>query len=65
MKPKKEIKDLLAWLDKEQNSQAKLAVALNYKSTNTIAKWIYNNDIPFRQREAVAKIIKGQTHVDS
>jgi hypothetical protein len=58
MKYKPEVKDLVQWL--ETHSKAELAVLLDYKTTNTIVKWIENNEIPRRMRSAVAQIIAGE-----
>lgn len=61
MRRKPEIKKLVEWLKKEGNSSAKMAMAMGYKSSNTIEKWISNNKIPARSRETALSIIGEQS----
>jgi transposase-like protein len=58
MKYKKEVKELMDWLKLEQNSAAKLAAHMGYKTSNTISKWIKEKAIPQRQIEAVLEFIR-------
>lgn len=64
MRRKPEIKKLVEWLKKEGNSSAKMAMAMGYKSSNTIEKWISNNKIPARSREIALSII-GEQNVNT
>lgn len=58
MKYKKEIKELLKWLENDQNNMAQIAAHMGYKTTSTIGKWIKENSIPQRQIEAVLEFIR-------
>jgi hypothetical protein len=59
MEYKPEVKELIDWLDNEENTRVKLASIMGYRSCLTVLKWIQNNHIPFRQRETVLSIIRG------
>lgn len=55
---KPEIEALIKWL--ENNSAARLAVELDYKSTVTFSNWIRRGSIPRREVDKVMKIINGK-----
>ena len=58
MRYKPEVKALVTWLRIEGHSAAQLAVAMGYKSSTTINKWISQNCVPPRQRQQLMKIIE-------
>lgn len=60
MNEKKLISDLKIWLEKDNNSKAKLAVKLGYKSSAAIQMWLLRDSIPDWQIERVEKIIKSK-----
>lgn len=52
------IQELKKWLDTPGNSRTTLAHILKYKSTATIDRWLTKGNVPERERERVAEIIK-------
>ena len=54
----KEVKQLLSYLDKDSKNKLKLAMALEYESTNPIDAWIRRNEIPKYKRKWIMETVK-------
>jgi len=52
---------LLEWCARPGNTQARLAVELGYKTTCTIAAWIFRGRIPDNRRKQVQDFLTQQT----
>ena len=57
------IKDLKKWLERPENTKAKLAAFLGYSSSETISRWIERKRIPAHQQERVNSFLKGGRNV--
>ena len=52
------IRRLKAWLKRPENSTAKLAYLLGYKSGSTISNWISRNKIPEFVKPRLKEVLK-------
>ena len=55
------IERIKLWLFVNENSTAKLAAALGYKSSNTITMWLRRGAVPACQRARVLAFIRKET----
>lgn len=53
------MKELVKWLKRPGNSQAKMAAILGYKTSTTIANWLTRGAIPEREKARVRDIVRG------
>lgn len=54
------INQLKKWLNKPENSTAKLAYLLGYKSGSTISNWIARDSIPGHKTKELTRILSKQ-----
>lgn len=52
-----DLKKLIKWMKNPNNSAAKLAVDLGYKSTNSVYQWICRGKLPRKNRAEILKRI--------
>jgi DNA-binding transcriptional regulator YiaG len=59
MAKKKTVIDLLnKWLKKPNGSTVEIAIAMGFKSSNTIYNWRYRKEVPKHMEERVLKFLK-------